>query len=196
MTLARLAANAKGSALRSSGAWVHAVCRELQSFNITSSILTKQIKDYVIKQYSSMRAAHVLAGASLSLPPDSYIYTILETDDRASNLAAISSDDSLRVFHPETLQLVSGGQFKKVHEGVTCVRTLNDNGRTLATAGRDGLLHGWDERTGQRVFSLKDGAEQSYLQSKHTWSEESAETRPQEPIRLTWLLTAARTTLL
>lgn len=118
---------------------------------------------------SAMRAAHVLADASLSLPPDSYIYSILDTDDRASNLAAISSDDSLRIFNPDTLQLVPGGRFEKVHRGVTCARTLNDNGRTLATAGRDGLVHGWDERTGQKVFSLKDGAEWSWLQSQRSW---------------------------
>lgn len=129
-------------------------------FDITSLVLTKQIEDYVIK-HCTMRAAHVLAGASLSLPPDSYIYSILDTDDRTSNLAAISSDDSLRVFNPSTLQLVPGGVFEQVHKGVTCVRTLNDNGGTLATAGRDGWVHGWDTRTGQKVFSLKDGAEQS-----------------------------------
>lgn len=116
-----------------------------------------------------MRAAHVLAGASLSLPPDSYIYSILDTDDRTSHLAAISSDDSLRVFDPETLQLVSGGLFERVHEGVTCVRTLKDNGATLATAGRDGWVQGWDERTGQKVFSLENGAEPSQ-KTKHNWS--------------------------
>ena len=134
--------------------------------------LIKQIKDDVIK-HAAMRAAHVLADASLSLPPDSYIYSILETNDRASTLAAISSDDSLRIFSPETLQLVSGGTLEKVHEGVTCVRALGDNGHALATAGRDGLVHGWDQRTGQKVFSLKDGVEQSCSQSQRSWSEES-----------------------
>lgn len=124
-------------------------------------------------EHSIMRAAHVLADASLSLPPDSYIYSILDTNDRASNLAAISSDDSLRIFSPDTLQLVSGGTFEKVHRGVTCVRSLNDHGRTLATAGRDGLVHGWDQRTGQKVFSLGDGAKQPCLQSQCSRSGES-----------------------
>lgn len=145
-------------------------------FDITLLILTKQIEDYVIKN-STMRAAHVLAGASLSLPPDSYIYSVLDTDDRTSTLAAISSDDSLRVFNPETLQLVSGGLFEQVHEGVTCVRALSDNGGTLATAGRDGSVHGWDKRTGQKVFSLRDGAEQS-LKPKHNWPVVADKARP------------------
>ena len=121
-----------------------------------------------------MRAAHVLASSSLALPPDSYIYSILDTKSIASNLAAISSDDSLRIFDPQTLQVVSGGIFEKVHEGLTCARALNDEGHALATAGRDGLVRGWDSRTGQKVFSLKDGADQLYLPSKCSCSDEVA----------------------
>src|SRR5436305_10758137 len=95
----------------------------------------------------SVTSLNPVASSSLSLPSGSYIYSILPLS-KSNSLAAISSDDSLRIFNRESLQLNSGGVLLKVHEGVTCVNHF-DGGRDLViTAGRDGCVRTWDLRMG------------------------------------------------
>ncbi|EEA26363.1 hypothetical protein TMatcc_005370 [Talaromyces marneffei ATCC 18224] len=96
------------------------------------------------------------ASSSLSLPPGTYIYAIAATAPFSSGtqqqqFAAISSDDSLRLFDGHSLQptaIVAA----KAHDGVTVLKEYyGDNGAAgalLATAGRDGAVRLWDARAG------------------------------------------------
>ena len=104
----------------------------------------------------TMGSITLAATSSLSLPPDSYIYCIAALDHA---LAAISSDDSLRVFDPETLQLASGLALEKIHIGVTCLKSVSSGSNAVATAGRDGFIRGWDLRTGKKSLEIKDCTE-------------------------------------
>ena len=101
-----------------------------------------------------MRYAALTSTSGLSLPADTYIYRFAPID---AALAAISSDDSLRVFDAETLQLVSGGVFDNVHDGVTCLKTTGSEPKMLFTAGRDGFIRSWDLRIGKKAWELRDG---------------------------------------
>ncbi|KAI9658448.1 MAG: hypothetical protein M1829_006803 [Trizodia sp. TS-e1964] len=98
-----------------------------------------------------MLEAKFLHTAGISLPPESYIYSIIPT---SQCLALTASDDSLRIFDRETLQLTTAGAFKKVHDGVTCLKTLDPGGNIIATAGRDGALRCWDIRSGKRAIEF------------------------------------------
>ena len=88
-----------------------------------------------------------LASSSLSLPSGSYIYSILPLS-KSNGLAVISSDDSLRIFNRESLQLNSDGVLPNVHEGVTCVKNFDGGPDLVITAGRDGYVRTWDLRMG------------------------------------------------
>ncbi|KAI9773538.1 MAG: hypothetical protein M1835_006128 [Candelina submexicana] len=92
--------------------------------------------------------------SDLSLPSGSYIYSLRPASDC---LAAISSDDSLRAFDPETLKLRPGGVLEHVHEGVTCIKSIDAEGKTLATGGRDGAIRCWDLRSGKKVAEFEAG---------------------------------------
>ncbi|KAL1978286.1 hypothetical protein VTN31DRAFT_1145 [Thermomyces dupontii] len=95
-----------------------------------------------------MHQLHSRAAASLSLPPRSYIYSLVASPSSpGKHLAATASDDSLRVFDRETLRLVSTPS-TKAHSGVTSLKEYRDvNGSGyLATAGRDGAVRLWDIR--------------------------------------------------
>lgn len=94
---------------------------------------------------------HVLqptGASSLSLPSGTYIYAIGEAPSSSAGgrqFAAISSDDSLRIFDGQSLQpltVVSA----KTHEGVTSLNGFPPG--FLATAGRDGAVRLWDVRSG------------------------------------------------
>ncbi|KAI9719394.1 MAG: hypothetical protein M1812_003465 [Candelaria pacifica] len=93
-----------------------------------------------------------LVASDLSLPPGSYIYSLLPAADC---LTAISSDNSLRVFDQETLKLKPGGVFENVNQGVTCVKRADHEGNTLATGGRDGAVRYWDLRSGKKITEFK-----------------------------------------
>jgi WD40 repeat protein len=98
-----------------------------------------------------MRNATLAAESGLSLPPDSYVYCIAALDQA---FVAISSDDSLRAFDRQTLQILSGGIIEKIHSSVTC---LAASPNAVFTAGRDGLIRTWDLRTGKREVEVQDG---------------------------------------
>ncbi|MCJ1265219.1 hypothetical protein MMC22_005094 [Lobaria immixta] len=109
-----------------------------------------------------MKTATLLSESSLSLPANSYIYRILHTNQNTA-LAAISSDDSLRIFDPEKLQLEAGGIFNKTHEGVTCLETFDADPHCVLTAGRDAAGRCWDLRSGMKAFEVNDKSGASYL---------------------------------
>ncbi|KAL8896535.1 MAG: hypothetical protein Q9192_003036 [Flavoplaca navasiana] len=80
-----------------------------------------------------MKTARCVA-ISASLNPDTYIYKILPI---STDLVSISSDDSLRVLDPPTLEVY--GSVHGIHDGVTCLSGFRD--RLGLTAGRDGLVN-------------------------------------------------------
>ncbi|MCJ1459316.1 hypothetical protein MMC28_009693 [Mycoblastus sanguinarius] len=98
-----------------------------------------------------MKIAALTATSSLSLPTDSYIYRVLPVK---STLAAISSDDSLRLIDSATLREISGGILDRVHDGVTCLTNLDSDQNSLLTAGRDAAVRCWDLRSGKKRFEL------------------------------------------
>ena len=98
-----------------------------------------------------------LENVASSLPfsrDDTYVYSIVRTD-RA--LAAISSDDTLRLFDRHDLSAVSADEPSKAHDGVTCLQKFDVPGNVLATAGRDGLVRCWDQRSAQLVLEFRRG---------------------------------------
>ena len=87
---------------------------------------------------------------------DSYIYKILQVN---SNLAAISSDDSLRIIDSTSLKEIAGGVLKNVHAGVTCLEAPENDKNVFLTAGRDAVVRSWDLRSGRSTLELSDGKE-------------------------------------
>lgn len=101
-----------------------------------------------------MRTATSTGSTSLSLPPNSYIYNIVAVGEK---LGVISSDDSLRIFDPQTLQIISDGIRCNAHEGLTCLERNHSDNNTVLTAGRDGKIHCWDIRAAEKTFELGSG---------------------------------------
>lgn len=99
-----------------------------------------------------MRPAKLVAETDLSLPKDSYIYNLRQTN---TALAALSSDDSIRIFDPKTLQLLPNGVIGRAHDSVTCLQPYSEDGNVLATSGRDGLIKCWDRRTKKAVMEFR-----------------------------------------
>ncbi|KAI5843873.1 WD domain protein [Morchella snyderi] len=81
------------------------------------------------------------SSSNLSCPEGTYIYGFASANP--GSLGAICSDDSLRLFSPETLALQR--TFGKVHDGVRCLEAVDTN--ILATAGLDGAVRVWDVRS-------------------------------------------------
>ncbi|KAL1962535.1 hypothetical protein VTN77DRAFT_9410 [Rasamsonia byssochlamydoides] len=102
-----------------------------------------------------MHTLQAAASSSLSLPAGSYVYALAASPSSESGaFAAISSDDSLRVFDGQTLKLLSLAAPKTHGQGgVTCLKEYRENSTgsahgLLATAGRDGAVRLWDVRAG------------------------------------------------
>ena len=94
--------------------------------------------------------------STLGLPSGAYIYSLASFGDDA--LAAISSDNSLRCFNRQTLQLLPDGVINPIHVGqddaggATClcpVTSGDEKSPLLAPSGRDGTVKVWDVRTGK-----------------------------------------------
>ena len=102
----------------------------------------------------SITTVRPFATSSLSLPINSYIYCIKAA---GGTLAAISSDDSLRVFDPVTLQVQADRVFENAHTGLVCLEKVDVEAGSVFTAGRDGYVRCWDLRSGKRTVELKDG---------------------------------------
>lgn len=114
-----------------------------------------------------MRVASLTTTSSLSLPADSYIYKIVHVN---GNLAAISSDDSLRLLDLETLREIAGGVMNNVHDGVTCLQTVDHDPNSLLTAGRDAAVQRYDVRNGQKTMRFGDGQQ---MQGTHNCAYEN-----------------------
>jgi WD40 repeat protein len=120
----------------------------------TSSI--SKAKNWIYKFISqtsptpTKMTAKQLASSGLSLPNDTYIYSLART---TTLCAAISSDDSLRYFDPTNLSLVH--TVAKAHQGITCLKASSD-GKGLVTAGRDGTVRCWDERAKSAGVQMAD----------------------------------------
>jgi WD40 repeat protein len=100
-----------------------------------------------------MHNLQAVASSSLSLPADSYIYGI--TAAAPGTFAAISSDDSLRVFDAD----LNRGAVVSSHThdgGVTSLRSYAGESQLL-TGGRDGKVRIWDVRAGGPVVEMETG---------------------------------------
>ena len=101
-----------------------------------------------------MRFASLTTYSDLSLPADSYIYKIAHVN---GILAAISSDDSLRLTDIHTLREIAGGVLNNVHDGVTCLQVVDHDPSSLLTAGRDAVVQQYDLRIGEKTMKFGDG---------------------------------------
>ncbi|TVY84732.1 putative WD repeat-containing protein [Lachnellula suecica] len=89
----------------------------------------------------------------ISSPTDTYIYDIIPV---AGGLATISSDDSLRLLDPLSLNGTPINLVKSVNKDVTCLKALRgDDAVAVVTAGRDGSVRVLDPRTGSTVAQVK-----------------------------------------
>ena len=109
-----------------------------------------------------MQIATLSKESSLALPADSYIYKVVSVNGK---LAAISSDDSLRIIDPNTLTEVHNGIVDNVHSGVTCLEAFKNDLETIVTAGRDATIRCWDLRSGKSTLEFRHG---KTLQSEAT----------------------------
>ena len=107
-----------------------------------------------LSELDIMDVATLTKTSPLTLPTGSYIYRIVPVE---RHLAAISSDDSLRLVDPSYLEEISSPHFSQVHAGVTCLETLEHDNHTLCTAGRDAVVKCWDLRSGQKTSEFRDG---------------------------------------
>ncbi|CAG7997359.1 unnamed protein product [Penicillium olsonii] len=97
-----------------------------------------------------MHTLKPVASSTLSLPTDNYIYKL--TPAAPGTFAAISSDDSLRVFDANLNASVLS---PAAHAGVTSLSRFGDS--LLATGGRDGKVKVWDARAGKSVVEMQTG---------------------------------------
>ncbi|KAI2791167.1 hypothetical protein POX_c04023 [Penicillium oxalicum] len=101
-----------------------------------------------------MYTLQATAASSLSLPPESYIYSIARSVP--GSFAAISSDDSLRVFDAAHLDHVTVVAAKTHDAGVTSLRSYAaGESQLLATGGREGKVKLWDVRAKQAVVEME-----------------------------------------
>ncbi|KAJ6001323.1 hypothetical protein N7499_002764 [Penicillium canescens] len=99
-----------------------------------------------------MHNLQAVASSSLSLPADSYIYGI--TAAAPGTFAAISSDDSLRVFDAADLNRGAVVSSHTHDGGVTSLRSYAGESQLL-TGGRDGKVRIWDVRAGGPVVEME-----------------------------------------
>jgi WD40 repeat protein len=85
-------------------------------------------------------------------PQGTYIYHIEPIGDE---IAAISSDDCLRLISPTSLHGPPLKVIPKVHAEVTCLKALDGQSAIACTAGRDGRVNIWDLQGNTKVAELK-----------------------------------------
>ena len=100
---------------------------------------------------------HILkstASSSLSLPAENYIYSITAASP-GSSFAAISSDDSLRVFDSTDISRVSVVAPRTHSNGVTALKPYQQQQQVVVTGGRDGKVKVWDLRKGNGEVAVE-----------------------------------------
>lgn len=103
-----------------------------------------------------MHTLKATAASSLGLPAENYIYSIAAS--APGTFAAISSDDSLRVFDATNLDRVSVISHKTHDGGVTSLRSYAaGDSQLLVTGGREGTVRLWDVRAGNAVVEMETG---------------------------------------
>ncbi|PYH97274.1 WD40 repeat-like protein [Aspergillus ellipticus CBS 707.79] len=98
-----------------------------------------------------MHTLNATSSSSLSLAEGHYIYSL--TPSSPTSFAAISSDDSLRVF--DTGLGNASVVATNIHEGVTSLKAYDASQQLLSTAGRDGKVKLWDLRSGKNSAVLE-----------------------------------------
>jgi hypothetical protein len=109
--------------------------------------------------------------SNLPILKDSYVYSIGTTaaqDDvqydtfqsisQSDRLVVISSDDSLLILDPETLNTVPNGKISGANKSITCLKRFAATGQqcnVFLTAGRDGAVRGWDLRSSKAVLKFQ-----------------------------------------
>jgi hypothetical protein len=105
-----------------------------------------------------MYTLNVVDSFHISEPADTYIYDIVPV---AAGLAAISSDDSLRLFDPLALSRAPLNSIRRVNTDVTCLKAVNSttegDALIVCTAGRDGRVCLLDPRTGSKIGEVRTG---------------------------------------
>lgn len=91
--------------------------------------------------------ASLVAASRLGSQPDTYFFSLAQ---HADTFAAIGSDDTLRLFDLSGLTPL---QSVACNKGVQCLLSHN---QTLCTAGRDAYIRGWDTRSMQKTFEIKE----------------------------------------
>lgn len=87
-------------------------------------------------------------------PPDTYIYHI---EPVADGIAAISSDNCLRLIDPLFLHGPALNVIQNIHAEVTCLKSLDAQSSIVCTAGRDGKVNIFDLRAKTKVAEMKTG---------------------------------------
>jgi hypothetical protein len=94
----------------------------------------------------------------ISDPTNTYIYDIVPV---AAGLAAISSDDSLRLLDPLALNGTPLNSIRRVNTDVTCLKAVNTTAEgdalIVCTAGRDGRVCLLDPRTSAKIGEVRTG---------------------------------------
>lgn len=103
-----------------------------------------------------MYALNAVDAFHISESKDTYVYDIVPL---AAGLAAISSDDSLRLLDPLTLSGAPINSIRRVNTEVTCLKAINnttERGALLVcTAGRDGRVCLLDPRTAVKIGEVR-----------------------------------------
>jgi hypothetical protein len=129
---------------------------DIESLHITTwknssneTTTTLGVKMYTLDAVDSFR---------ISEPADTYIYDIVPV---AAGLAAISSDDSLRLLDPLALNGPTLNSVRRVNTDVTCLKAVNTStggdALIVCTAGRDGRVSLIDPRSGAKVGEVRTG---------------------------------------
>jgi WD40 repeat protein len=87
-------------------------------------------------------------------PPETYIYDI---QPLADGVAAISSDNCLRLIDPLVLHGPPLQVVQNVHTDVTCLKVLDADSSIVCTAGRDGRINIFDFRAKSKVAEVRTG---------------------------------------
>ncbi len=108
--------------------------------------------------FTKMYTLNTVDSFQIPGPKDTYIYDIVSV---AGGLAAISSDDSLRLFDPLALSGAPLNSIRQVNTDVTCLKAIDSlteaDALIVCTAGRDGKVCLLDPRSGARIGEVRTG---------------------------------------